>query len=164
MSLGVARARGSSCTITSYCLLLRVKVLVLLPPSRTWSVVATSATGTPRSSARSRSKVTVSWGLLTRRSLSTLISPATWRARASRVSLPRARESKLGCWITKFTGFPNPNAGGLLAKAKIPGMAKNWGCTSLMISCTERVRVDQSSRLVKIIPRLTPSPRLTTLK
>ena len=45
MSLGVARARGSSCTITSYCLLSRVKVLVLLPPSSTWSVVATSPTG-----------------------------------------------------------------------------------------------------------------------
>ena len=59
MSLGVARARGSSCTITSYCLLSRVNVLVLLPPSSTWSVVATSPTGTPRSSARSRSKLTV---------------------------------------------------------------------------------------------------------
>src|SRR6476620_3692677 len=35
MSLGVARARGSSCTITSYCLLARVKVLVFLPPRST---------------------------------------------------------------------------------------------------------------------------------
>ena len=42
MSLGVARARGSSWTITSYCLLARVNVPVLLPPRSTWSVVATS--------------------------------------------------------------------------------------------------------------------------
>ena len=66
--------------------------------------------------------------------------------------------------MTKFTGFPNPNAGGLLAKAKTPGMAKYRGCTSPMISWTDRVRGGQSSRLVKMIPRLTPSPMFTTLK
>ena len=47
MSLGVARAAGSSCTITSYSLLFRVKVLIRLPPSSACRVVATSPTGTP---------------------------------------------------------------------------------------------------------------------
>ncbi len=124
MSLGVARARGSSWTITSYCLLFRVNVLVRLPPRSTWSVVATSPTGTPRSSARSRSKFTVNSGLFTRRSLSTLSSPFTWRARASRVSLPFTSRSKSGFWMTKLTGLPQPKAGGLLANANTPGIAK----------------------------------------
>ena len=120
--------------MTSYCLLLRVNVLVRLPPSSTCRVVATSPTGTPRSSARSRSKLTVSSGLFTRRSLSTLIRPFTWRARASRVSFPFTSRSKSGFWMTKFTGLPQPNAGGLLANANTPGMAKYPPWTSPMMS------------------------------
>ena len=106
----------------------------------------------------------MSCGLLTRRSLSTLSSPGTWRARASSVSLPFTRLAKSGCWITKFTGLPQPNAGGLVAKANTPGMPKYWACTSPMTSSDDRSRSDQSLRLVKMMPRLTPSPMLTTLK
>ena len=121
MSLGVARSRGSSCTITSYSLLFRVNVLVRVPPSSVWSVAATSPTGTPRSSARSRSKVTVSSGLLTRRSVSTLTRPLICLARATSVSTPFASMAKSGCCTTKLTGLPHPNAGGLLANTKTPG-------------------------------------------
>ena len=52
----LARSLGSSWTITSYSLLSRVKVLTLRPPSMVCSVLAIASTGTPRSSARSRSK------------------------------------------------------------------------------------------------------------
>ncbi len=84
-------------------------------------MVATSDTATPRSSARSRSKLTVSCGLLTRRSLSTLTRPGICRARASRVSFPLASRSKSGCWMTKFTGLPQPKAGGIIGKREDAG-------------------------------------------
>ena len=140
MSLGVARARGSSCTITSYCLLSRVKVLTSRPPSSAWSVVATSRTGTPRSSARSRSKLTVSSGLLTRRSLSTLIRPGIWRARVSSVSLPLASVVEVGVLDHEVApGCPSRRPAGCWRRPRRPGSRRTVAWTSPMISWSGRL-------------------------
>ena len=104
-------------------------------------------TGTPRSSARSRSKLTVSSGLLTRRSVSTLTSPLICRARGQQRVHPVDQQIEVGVAAPRTApGCPQPNAGGLLANANTPGMPKNCPCTSPMMSCTVRVRsrpVDQ---------------------
>ena len=87
-----------------------------------------------------------------------------WRARFISVSMPWASCAKSGCWTTKLTGLPQPNAGGLLAKAKTPGIAEVLRLELADDVLHDPVRLDQSSRLVKMIPRLTPSPMFTTLK
>jgi hypothetical protein len=80
--------------MTSYSLLSDVNRLTSRPPNIVWSVTAMSRAGTPRSSARSRSRLTTSSGRVTRRSVSTFTNPGMARARLTSASIPFAKVSK----------------------------------------------------------------------
>ena len=167
MSLGVARARGSSCTITSYSLLFRVKVLDLAAAEQrlqrggdvahrhaeVLGAVAVEAHGELR-------LVDPEVGVHVDQARD-LPGP-----RRAACPCPSTSVSKSGCRTTNCTGCPKPpNAGGLLAKANTPGIAEELRLHLVDDVLRRPVALATSpSRLVKMIPRLTPSPMFTTLK
>src|SRR5690606_18690359 len=82
ISAGLARSRGSTCTMTSYCSPWSLKRVTWRPPSMDSSVRPTTSTPAPTSAILSRSTWTRSSGVFSRKSGSRVCSPAMAARRA----------------------------------------------------------------------------------